>query len=60
MTANCTRKIAGCLALRPDGKAQYLDVTGNFERFAADPYHAPKERDPRVADVDVLILGGSS
>src|SRR5215472_14863760 len=46
--------------LRPDSKAQYLDVTGNFERFAADPYLEPTERDPRVADVDVLILGGWS
>ena len=46
--------------LRPDGKAQYLDVTGNFERFAADPYLEPTERDPRSADVDVLIFGGCS
>lgn len=44
--------------LRPEGKAQYLDVTGNLERFAADPYLEPAERDPRVADVDTLILGG--
>ena len=46
--------------LRPDGKAQYLDVAGNFGRFAADPYLEPTERDLRVADVDVLILGGWS
>ena len=30
--------------LRPDCNAQYLDVTGNFERFAADPYLEPTER----------------
>ena len=44
--------------LRPEGRAQYLDVAGNLERFAADPYLEPGERDPRVADVDTLILGG--
>ena len=30
--------------LRPDGKGQYLDVTGNPGRFAADPYLEPAER----------------
>jgi cyclohexanone monooxygenase len=44
--------------LRPDGKAQYLDGTGNVERFAADPCLEPAERDPRITDVDMLILGG--
>jgi hypothetical protein len=46
--------------LRPHGKAQYLDVTGSFERFAADPYLEPTEPNPTVADVDVLILDGWS
>ncbi|MCO1659911.1 flavin-containing monooxygenase [Pseudonocardia humida] len=48
--------------LRPDGNAQYLDVSGELAAFAADPYLASspggRPRAPRIAEVDVLVLGG--
>ncbi|MBU3062595.1 NAD(P)/FAD-dependent oxidoreductase [Nocardia sp. NEAU-G5] len=48
--------------LRPDGDAQYLDVSGDYADFAADPYleSSPggRSRAPQVADVDTLVLGG--
>lgn len=48
--------------LRPDGNAQYLDVSGDYESFASDPYleSSPggQPRAPRVANVDTLVLGG--
>lgn len=48
--------------LRPDGNAQYLDVSGVYADFAFDPYlkSSPggQPRGPRVADVDTLVLGG--
>ncbi|PRY32418.1 flavin-containing monooxygenase [Umezawaea tangerina] len=48
--------------LRPDGNAQYLDVTGDYADFADDPYleasPGGRPRRARVADVDALVLGG--
>ncbi|GID26285.1 flavin-containing monooxygenase [Paractinoplanes brasiliensis] len=48
--------------LRPDGNTQYLDVSGDYADFAADPYleSSPggRPREARFADVDVLVLGG--
>jgi cyclohexanone monooxygenase len=48
--------------LRPDGNTQYLDVSGDYAKFAADPYlvDSPggRPREARFADVDALILGG--
>ncbi|MFG1605264.1 flavin-containing monooxygenase [Actinoplanes sp. NPDC049265] len=48
--------------LRPDGNTQYLDVSGDHARFAADPYleSSPggQAREARFAEVDALILGG--
>jgi cyclohexanone monooxygenase len=48
--------------LRRDGNAQYLDVSGAYEDFASDPYleSSPggQPREPRIADVDTVVLGG--
>src|SRR3954466_11071288 len=48
--------------LRPDGDEQYLDVSGDYARFAADPYleSSPggQPREARFAEVDALVLGG--
>jgi cyclohexanone monooxygenase len=45
--------------LRPDGNAQYRDLSGVFKDFDADPYVAPGfVRDAVVDDVDVVIVGG--
>jgi cation diffusion facilitator CzcD-associated flavoprotein CzcO len=46
------------LQLRPDGTAQYVDVSGIFADFARDPYVAPGyTRDPVVEEVDAVIVG---
>ncbi|MDQ0774220.1 cyclohexanone monooxygenase [Streptomyces aurantiacus] len=48
--------------LRPEANTQYLDVSGNYARFASDPYleSSPggRPREARIAEVDTLILGG--
>jgi cyclohexanone monooxygenase len=48
--------------LRPDGNGQYLDVSGDYAKFAADPYleSSPggRPREARFAEVDALVLGG--
>ena len=48
--------------LRPEGNTQYLDVSGDYANFSADPYleSSPggRPRDARIAEVDALILGG--
>jgi cation diffusion facilitator CzcD-associated flavoprotein CzcO len=44
--------------LRPDGIAQYVQVTGRFARFAADPWaDSHFTREPLADDVDVAIVG---
>ena len=44
--------------LRADGNAQYHDFSGTFAHFDADPYVEPGfTRDPRVEEVDVVIVG---
>lgn len=44
--------------LRDDGIAQYVEVTGRFARFAADPWAAPGfTRQPLTDEVDVAIVG---
>jgi len=44
--------------LRPDGNAQYHDLTGKFADFDRDPYVEPGvTRDPQVEEVDVVIVG---
>ena len=44
--------------LRPDGLSQYVEVAGDFSRFADDPW-APTvpQREPVTDDVDVAIIG---
>src|SRR5690606_30609609 len=45
--------------LRPDGNAQYIEVTGAFARFVEDPYVEPGfTREPLTDAVDVAVIGG--
>ena len=44
--------------LRAEGNEQYVEVTGPFARYLADPWTAPSEREPVRDDVEVLIIGG--
>jgi cyclohexanone monooxygenase len=44
--------------LRDIGNEQYIEVAGEFERYAHDPYVAPIEREPLTDEVEVLIIGG--
>jgi cation diffusion facilitator CzcD-associated flavoprotein CzcO len=44
--------------LRPDGIAQYVQVTGAFAHYADDPWSPPcVPREPRTDEVDVAIVG---
>ncbi|PJE25441.1 MAG: monooxygenase [Mycobacterium sp.] len=44
--------------LRPDGIAQYLEIAGEFARFAADPWADGNfTREPVNDEVDVAIVG---
>ncbi|MFM7253498.1 MAG: flavin-containing monooxygenase [Ilumatobacteraceae bacterium] len=44
--------------LRPDGNEQYVEPTGRFAHFTADPYVERVERAPLSDDVTVAIIGG--
>ncbi|MEW6267842.1 MAG: NAD(P)/FAD-dependent oxidoreductase [Thermodesulfobacteriota bacterium] len=45
--------------LRPDGNAQYVEVTGAFAHFVDDPYVEPGfARAPLRDEVDVVVIGG--
>jgi cation diffusion facilitator CzcD-associated flavoprotein CzcO len=45
--------------IRPDGRGQYRPASGDFARYAADPYAEPGfRREPLEDRVDVLIIGG--
>ena len=45
--------------LRPDGTAQYAEVTGNLAHYLRDPYaEASLDRPPLTDEVDVLMIGG--
>jgi cyclohexanone monooxygenase len=45
--------------LRADGNDQYVEVRGDFARFADDPYVAPGHtREPLTGEVDVVLIGG--
>ena len=44
--------------IRPDGNDQYLEPTGRFAHFLEDPYVERVEREPRVGEVTVAIIGG--
>jgi cation diffusion facilitator CzcD-associated flavoprotein CzcO len=44
--------------LRPDGVAQYVEISGAFADFANDPWSDPDfTRDPLSDEVDVAIIG---
>jgi cyclohexanone monooxygenase len=46
--------------IRPDGEAQYIELAGDFARFAEDdPYADPGfDRAPLTDEVEVAIIGG--
>jgi cyclohexanone monooxygenase len=45
--------------LRADGNAQYIEITGDYDRFIDDKYVASvDEREPLTDDVEVLLVGG--
>jgi cation diffusion facilitator CzcD-associated flavoprotein CzcO len=44
--------------LRPDGNSQYVEPTGRFAHFLADPYVEPVDREPLNDEVAVAIIGG--
>jgi cyclohexanone monooxygenase len=45
--------------IRPDGNAQFIEVTGEFAHYVDDPYVEPGfEREPRTDEVDVVVIGG--
>jgi cyclohexanone monooxygenase len=45
--------------LRPDGNAQYRQVSGELAHFLDDPYAEPGfQRAPLQQDMDVLVVGG--
>ena len=45
--------------LRPDGLAQFVELTGRFAHYTADPYvTAPIERDPLSDTVEAVVVGG--
>ena len=44
--------------LRPDGNAQYLELTGRFAHYAIDPYAPVAERAPVTDHVTFAFVGG--
>lgn len=46
--------------LRPDGEAQYLEVSGKYAHYGEDDPYTPElvERAPLADEVEVLIVGG--
>jgi cyclohexanone monooxygenase len=44
--------------IRPEGNAQYVEVTGKFAHFVEDPYVERLEREPIADAVDVVVIGG--
>ncbi|MBV9041859.1 MAG: NAD(P)-binding protein, partial [Acidimicrobiia bacterium] len=46
------------LAMRPEGLAQYRELTGELEHYAVDPYTPVEERPPKRVETDVVIIGG--
>ena len=45
--------------LRPEGNAQYVEVSGEFAHFVDDPYVEPGfTREPLTDEIDVVIIGG--
>ena len=45
--------------LRPEGNAQYVEVSGEFAHFVDDPYVEPGfTREPLTDEIDIVIIGG--
>ena len=44
--------------LRPEGKDQYLEVSGDYAGFAADRHAAVPDRAPVQEDVGAVVVGG--
>ncbi|MEE8244932.1 MAG: NAD(P)/FAD-dependent oxidoreductase [Pseudomonadales bacterium] len=45
--------------IRPEGNAQYVNVTGEFAHFIDDPYVEPGfSREPLTDEIDIVIIGG--
>ena len=45
--------------LREDGNAQYVEIKGDYSRYAADPYVPPGfTRAPLHDQVEILVIGG--
>ena len=44
--------------LRPDGNAQYLQLTGQFARYLEDPYTPQKPRAPPRSRIPTSRRGG--
>jgi cyclohexanone monooxygenase len=46
------------LAMRPEGLAQFRQMTGELEHYAEDPYTPVEPRAPKRSETDVLVIGG--
>ncbi|HLI44341.1 MAG TPA: NAD(P)/FAD-dependent oxidoreductase [Acidimicrobiales bacterium] len=44
--------------LRAEGNAQYIEMTGQFAAWLADPYVPAPDRPPRHEEVTVAVIGG--
>ncbi|WP_435137982.1 flavin-containing monooxygenase [Actinacidiphila sp. bgisy144] len=45
--------------LRAEGAKQYIKMEGEYQKYLDDTFHQDRhDRDPVVADVDVVIIGG--
>ena len=44
--------------LRAEGNNQYIQIAGEFARYADDPYAKHIEREPLTDEVEVAIIGG--
>jgi cation diffusion facilitator CzcD-associated flavoprotein CzcO len=43
--------------VRDDGNSQYIEPTGRFIHFVEDPYVAVAPREPKLAEIDVALIG---
>jgi cyclohexanone monooxygenase len=46
------------LAMRPEGLAQFREMSGELEHYAEDPYTPVEVRTPKQVETDVAIIGG--
>lgn len=45
-------------AMRPEGLAQFRQMTGELEHYAEDPYTPVEPRAPKRVETDVVVIGG--